>query len=152
MPKVSEFRSKLNARLNHVIDSSTQKLVRELLDYAEGLERRVSVSSVVHPIVLLGPKEIPGENDGDENKKLKTKTKTAQSMENSSEPKDAAVPVLQPTVILGPKEIPGDDGHTETSNETTLSRSGDSPKDDIPVLQPVIILGPKAPKPVKKKP
>jgi hypothetical protein len=131
MPNISDFRSKINARMNHVIDTSTQKLVRELLDYAEALEKKVSVFPPKQPVVLLGPKDI----------EETASTKSAVSAKRSGSTEDPTK-VSQPIIVLGPKggkPIKKKKKTVSDSSDTTTETSGDPTK----VSQPVVVLGPK---------
>lgn len=146
----------------HIIDKNTQKILRDLLDYAEGLEKKVTLRLPQQFPVLLGPKEIPeeqteaSETGGDEKKK-KNKSK-------EQSPKVAAP--QQPSILLGPKDIQDDDAEESVavkanaakssgqSNRAATKRSADTGDDKVkvpPPQQPKIVLGPKGAKPVGGK-
>lgn len=163
MPNISDFRTKLNARMAHIIDKNTQKILRDLLDYAEGLEKKVTLRLPQQFPVLLGPKDIPDEQTeasetGGDEKRKKSKTK-------EQSPKVAAP--QQPSILLGPKDIQDDDdaeksvavkAHASKSSgqlsRSATKRSADTGDDKVkvsPPQQPKIVLGPKGAKPVGGK-
>lgn len=125
--------------MGHVIDMGTQKIVRELLDYAEALEKKTAIRPVKQPIILLGPKDIEEGTKGAGKGKKKKKI-TAATNESAGDPPKPT----QPVILLGPKEI------TESAANGATARSGD-PKPPPSPTQPIILLGPKSGKPVKSK-
>jgi hypothetical protein len=115
MPNISDFRARLNVRMSHITDKNTQKILRDLLDYAEGLEKKVALRLPQQPSILLGPKEIPGEEATERGAADKgKKSKTAPAKVGKPQ---------QPSILLGPKEIP-----EEASGKGTATKRSRSTK------------------------